>query len=519
MLRNQGKLAEAREALDAAVLTLDELRAKGDTSEAAAVGLALGLIAQARLQDARGRDSETLPPATRAVAVVEPGAKSADASIALRRTYAAALTQLGFLQQRRDDNEAAIRSLEAARAMYRGIDNLQTDGDAIANFAITTAWLMDALNRLGRPDDARLAGDEARAAATQLLERHPTHMLALRARALVSSNLARVALNELQPARRVSHADDAARDWALLARIDPSNMITKANFIVARQNAAEGLWDLGRPSDSAAKFLDNREVEAAAAASTLVSFNLYGSYVGAAYVTAERGQTASADKLFADAMRYFENYIRSTRQGSFDSEILRALVKVNQVELATAMGDPVRARAAAKGLRENLPKPQPGNAYEQLRMTFNLRRLHLALGWAELQAGDLAAAQVQFRHVAEAGKQLPTLELSNRREAADDAALLAITLAHSGRLDEAHALAVPVLAFQRELHARKTEDQWHKIGLALALLAVAQSTPDKSGALLAEAQATLDSLPAEARGVRTAQTLQGLIAEARRTAG
>jgi hypothetical protein len=44
---------------------------------------------------------------------------------------------------------------------------------------------------------------------------------------------------------------------------------------------------------------------------------------------------------------------------------------------------------------------------------------------------------------------------------------------------------------------------------------VAQSTPDKSGALLAAARAMLDSLPAEARSVRTSQTLRGLIAEAR----
>ena len=62
------------------------------------------------------------------------------------------------------------------------------------------------------------------------------------------------------------------------------------------------------------------------------------------------------------------------------------------------------------------------------------------------------------------------------------------------------------------------EDQWHKWSLALALLASAQSTPAKNSALLAEAQAVLDSLPAEARGVHASQTLKGLIADARRAA-
>ncbi len=178
-------------------------------------------------------------------------------------------------------------------------------------------------------------------------------------------------------------------------------------------------------------------------------------------------------------------------------------------------GDPARARAAAKGLRERLLQLQPTNAYDRRRVAEQLRRLHVVLGWAELQARDFVAAQGQFALVAEARKSLPTLTLTNRREAADDAALLAITLAHGGRLDEARALAEPALALQRELHARQTDDQWHKVGLALALLATAQATPAQAGALLADAQAALDSLPGEARNVRTSQMVQALIADAR----
>ena len=97
--------------------------------------------------------------------------------------------------------------------------------------------------------------------------------------------------------------------------------------------------------------------------------------------------------------------------------------------------------------------------------------------------------------------------------------MLAIALANNGRPGEAKALAEQALAFQRELHARQTDDQMHKFDLALALLAVAQATPAQAGALLAEAQSTLDSLPAEARGLRIVGLLQGLIADARRAGG
>lgn len=116
----------------------------------------------------------------------------------------------------------------------------------------------------------------------------------------------------------------------------------------------------------------------------------------------------------------------------------------------------------------------------------------------------------------EVAKIDPAATLNERREAADDAALLAITLAHAGRLDEARALAEPALAVQREVHARQTDDQMHKVGLSLALVAAAQASPDKAKALLAQAQAAFDSLPAEARNVRSSQLVQGLIADARR---
>ena len=225
-----------------------------------------------------------------------------------------------------------------------------------------------------------------------------------------------------------------------------------------------------------------------------------------------------AEKYLADSLRHFETFLRDIPQASFDHGYWRAFASVSPVELANLQGDPARARTAANAARERLSQLKPANDYDRQRVAEVQRRLHVALGWAELQAGDYAAAQGHFSQVAEARKLLLTRALAQRREAADDAALLAIALARRGRIDEARALAEPALAFQRELHARRTDDQWHKVSLALALVAAAESTPAKAGALLAEAQAALDSLPAEARDVHTSRVVQGLITDARRTA-
>jgi hypothetical protein len=186
------------------------------------------------------------------------------------------------------------------------------------------------------------------------------------------------------------------------------------------------------------------------------------------------------------------------------------------VEMASLQGEPARARTAAKGVRERLLELPAPDAEGRERVAAELRRLHRALGWSELQAGDAAAAQEHFIHVAQARKRLPTQTLLQQREAADDAALLAITLARGGRTDEARALAEPALAWQREHQAQQIEHAWREWSLALALLAVAESSPTQRAALLAEAQAALERLPAEPRAARTGQMLQGLIADARR---
>jgi predicted aminopeptidase len=61
------------------------------------------------------------------------------------------------------------------------------------------------------------------------------------------------------------------------------------------------------------------------------------------------------------------------------------------------------------------------------------------------------------------------------------------------------------------------DDQLHKWNLTVALVASAYANPPQANALLAEAQAVFDSLPADARALRTGRWIGGLVSEARRT--
>jgi hypothetical protein len=520
VLRNQGRIVEARQMLDASVPTLDELRAKGDSSEVTAIGLALGLMAQARLASSGDGDPvAALEQAARAVDVLRPGAEAPGASVALRRAYAAALTQLGFIEQRGGRNEAALTTLQAALDAYRSIDGLKADNDAAANFAITSGWLMDALDAADRPADALKVGDEARQVASQVLERQPTHMLALRARALLSSNVARVSESTLQQSLRLAAADDAARDWLLLSRIDPTNVINLHNLGVSRNQAGSALFDLGRPREAVSRFLEYRDAhEKVALRSTMVAGNLAVRLYGAALTAAELGQNALADRYRSDSNRHYDAWRKSFPAGSYEAEFWSAAVPVFDVEYALAMGRFPRGREEGKEARENLLLVKPGDdPGRRQQHAGHLRRLHIALAGVELRSEDFVAAEKQLRFVAEARRSLPAVTIGERRDQAGELSMWALALARSGRLDEARPKAAQALAFEREVHALKTDDEAHKWNLALALVASAYVDPARSKTLLAEAQAAVDSMPAEARALRTGRWTETLIAEARRS--
>jgi len=191
---------------------------------------------------------------------------------------------------------------------------------------------------------------------------------------------------------------------------------------------------------------------------------------------------------------------------------------VFRTDLARYAGDLALARAAAKGAREALLQIQPDSEFGRQRVAQYLRQLHLALGWVEIETGDFAAAEVHFGHVAEARKSLPTTDNEARRNHALDNALWALTLARTGRVEQARSLAEKSLAFERALDAGKPDDQMHKINFVVALVAAALCNPNppQARALASEAQTLFESLPAEARRLHSSQLVSGLITEARR---
>jgi tetratricopeptide (TPR) repeat protein len=343
-------------------------------------------------------------------------------------------------------------------------------------------------------------------------------MTALRGRALIASNNTVAYGGLLQQTRRLESSDAAAADWLTLFRVDPSNVITVGNLGVSRINGGGALWDLGRPREAAEKFLQNTDLEAAAAAkSPIAQGNLGFQTFLATSTNAERGELAQAERQWSDASRILDSWVQSFPANSFERRLWSRVRPVSQVEYAVARGDLGAARRAAKGARESLLQVDPG-AEPGRRQTWAgmLRRLHASMARVELEGNDLGAAERHVQWLAAARRELTADSLEVRREQGVDEALSALVLARLGRVDEARPLAAKSLAFERGLHALGTDDQMHKVDLAQALVASAAVDPAQARALLGEAKALLDSLPPEARALRTTRWVQGMTGEAAR---
>jgi hypothetical protein len=378
---------------------------------------------------------------------------------------------------------------------------------------------MDALSAAGRAGDALPIGDEARAVATELLERQPTHLLALRARALVNSSASAAHDEQFRPAARLQAAEAGSQDWLLMARVDPTNAITVNNLNVARRAQGVALLDLGRPREAAARMVADRTLqETIAAKSTMVAGALSENLWRAGRIHAELGEAAQAERLEPDAFMQYGRWARQFEPNSFEARLSALAEPALRAELALAGGDMARARAAAKGARESLVELDPGSDPDRRRQwASQLHFLHAAMVRVELESNDFAAAERESRRVTEARRDLPLDVLSERRSHAGDLASWALALARLGRVDEARPKAEQALAFQRGLHAMADGDELHKRDFALALVASAWADPGRARELLAEARSVFDSMPADARALRSSRWIEGLIADAQRS--
>jgi tetratricopeptide (TPR) repeat protein len=520
VLRIQGHTEEAKRLIDAAIATLDDLRAKGDRTEPTAIGLASALTGSSRLAGLNFGAEAALPPAERAVEVLKAIPAAPEESIALRRARAMAWEQLGVVQQELGRQEDAVATLRAALEAYRSVDGLRSDEDAAVRFAIATSWMMEALRRSGRSEESLRLGEEGRRVATQVLQRQPTNLLALRGRArlALASNDAYEELRQF--ARQLAASDASADDWLSILRVDPTNGAAAQNLGASRLLSAWALFQLGRPLDAVAKGLQDAELQQAFAG--IWQGSLADQLMNAAIVASALGDVSESERIYADSRAARHRWLASSPD-SVEVRLWAAIEPAIEVELAYARGDLGRASVKWKEARDSLLALDPGSSASAREIrAYWLRTLHSDVLALYLERRDFTSAEQHAGWLLEARRQLeqPMMQYlssnENREESGADFALCALALAHTGHLEKARELAARSLEIERAFQAQPSDDQWYKVGLARALLASAAVDPPRAKALLVEARSVLASSPPEMRTLIWVRHTEALIdAEAR----
>ena len=158
--------------------------------------------------------------------VLKPLMAAPSPSVPLRRAYGVAMIYLGFSQLRSNQEEAAVKTLEAAREAYRSIDGLQARRPAVGGrLRRGDGWQMEALQTLGRIDEAS-AGRRGGAAGSRTGARKAARPHAGAARPGADRRLA-WPRRRFRPAPAQGPGTGRARRARLGGRLklDPSNQI------------------------------------------------------------------------------------------------------------------------------------------------------------------------------------------------------------------------------------------------------------------------------------------------------
>jgi len=512
-LRYQSRLDEGNQVLTEAIAILDGLRKQGDTSEATAIGLALGLAAKARTADSLNNYTESQELADRAAAVLVPLMATASPSVPLRRAFGNVMIYAGFSQLRANQTEPAIKTLESAREAYRSIDGLKLDDlSSAAGYAEATGWQIEALRNLGRNEDAKRNGEEAAHVAAQVLDKRPAHMGALRAHGILLGTLADIEADNLQVRKSQALADTITRDWESFLKLDPGNGIAWSNLSGNHLRSGSLLWALGRLGEAREEFLAASAIERRTTMSAFFAVNQMWPAGLRATLEADRGNEALAEASLAEVHR-LAGIANANRPPDTAQRANMTMFETGwKIVLPVAARDyPTVRRMVQEGMpAASVAKPTGGR--EEYIWNYNLAIMNRALADAQYNLKDYAEAEKSVRKAMDYTRLLER-SLDRQRDAARDQILLAMILARLDRHPDAQQAVAPALQFHRGLTARGSEDLTQRIEFAQALYASALAGGAQRAAALKEAAALVDGLPPAMRQMKSTVLLRERIAE------
>ncbi|GAC1667079.1 MAG: hypothetical protein NVS9B2_08070 [Steroidobacteraceae bacterium] len=519
-MRSLGKLDTGSATVAEAIQLLERLRSGGDASEATTIALALGYTAQAQILDNRN-DAGGPVAGKRAAELLRPLAEARNATAAARRAYVEVLIRIAFEQQGGNQNEEAVRTGQKAMQLAadlgaRDLSNI----DMGADYAEAGAWLVSALTNLGRNEEARRSGEEAMAVADKVLERRPGYRLALHAEQVIEGDLTQVATNALNPAEALRFAERQVQIGQSLLNLDPGNVVSINNMGVAHQSLGDALWAVGRVRDAIPPYSKSLDDYAKATVGGAGFFLIHGYDVAqTANKQSMIGDQAEAAATIASGEPFLAALRRSEPPGSITVTLCEAMQQLAAAGTAFQRDDLAEARRMARQAAQALEATKPSGGIQEFQKFISLYVIYGIAGRTDYLLGDYAGAERAERAAMDSRKHSSPIEaVADKRDMGELSTWLAMALARQGRHAEAAQAIAPVVKFQRGLAARNHGDEWQNVELAAALYAQALTDKNRGTALLNEAAAKLDSLPATMRNLHDVRQWRERIRAAERGA-
>jgi tetratricopeptide (TPR) repeat protein len=306
--------------------------------------------------------------------ILRPVAEAANASVAARRAFVDILVRRGFEQQSDNQNEAAVLSEQQARQMATELGALDLSNIQMAAlYADAGAWLVTALQNLGRNDEARRIGEESVALADKVLERRPGFRLALHAQQVIESTLSGVALNDLNPSESLRISLRNQQISLTLLNLDPKNLVSINNLGVTHQSLGDSLWFAGRFREAMPYYhqmFDDFVNAASGGAGPVILFSYQAEYL--ATQQSLLGDEAGATATLAKMTPLLAQLRQSEPKGSMAPVIVEAMQKSGTAQVAFERDDLKSARRVAWDTVDQLQAIKPERGIQEVQKYVSL---------------------------------------------------------------------------------------------------------------------------------------------------
>jgi hypothetical protein len=493
VMRALGDLDTGSNNANEAIALLEDLRSRGDRSDASAIGLATAYAIKGAILDNRN-DAAGEVASRHSLEILAPVAESSQASPAARRAYLEVLVRRGYELLSNNSNDDAVRTEQQAMDLATRLGaREEANYDMAALYAEAAGWQITALLNLGRNAEARRTGEEALALSDRILAARPGFRLALHAQQINIGVLSAVAQNDLDPAAALRYALRSEEISMAILRLDLNSFVAANNLGVAHQTEGDALWAAGRLEESLPyyrKQLGDFEKATSGGSNQTLLF-LYQMTTGE-YPEARVGDFAAAKSLVAETVPYVERLHSTEPPGSILPGLGDALKQSAEADIDLEREDSTAARRLASEAVKLTQAVKPQKGFQEIQTYVTLYYAADIAGRADYLTGDYAAAESDERGAVEARKKYLTDSVNDRRDVAVKSTWLAMALAREGKLAEAARVIGPTVQFERELAAKNHGDQWVPVELAGALYAEALADKQQSAAFLREAARLLE---------------------------